>query len=532
MTSFLAQHYIDACLDTASGRLALSFPNEDYNYNQLLKASNKLGNYLRQANLNRQDRVAIYLKRSPKSIIAMLGVLKADGICVVIDGKAPSKRLHLVIEDCSPSAIICDKTTANRVAELLPGLNYRPLIIILGEKQDLSIDSGEPPAYQDLIDQQSDHIPNYQNIDTDIAQIIYTSGSTGKPKGVMISHLNIVNYIDWAVGEFQICQDDVILGTAPFHFDMSTFDIFCSLKAGCTFCITPDTYLLFPKKLIGLIDQQKVTIWKGISSLLMYLAITHSLDNNDIPTLKKIIFAGEVFSTKYLIEWMKRYPEKKFYNGYGPSESTGMSTFYKVENIPKDPKEQIPIGKACSNCEVILLNEDLSMTEIGRTGEICIRGSGVSCGYWNDPAKTREVFITNPLTDRTSDRIYKTGDLGVCDKNGNITFIGRKDQQVKWMGYRIELGEIESTLISFDEINDAVVFLHQNSSSEAEKELIACVEALENSDLILTLDKLSKHLPHYMVPKKLIPVDKIPRSDRGKVDRKKLLKQYSTSLLS
>jgi len=246
-----------------------------------------------------------------------------------------------------------------------------------------------------------------------------------------------------------------------------------------------------------------------------------------MPSLKKIIFAGEVLPTKYLIDWMERYPDKEYYNGYGPSEGTGMSTFYKVENVPENPGDNIPIGKACTNCEVILLKEDDTESKIGETGEICIRGSGVSSGYWNDPIKTKNVFITNPLTGRDSDRIYKTGDLGVIKEDGNIDFIGRKDQQVKWMGYRIELGEIESTLLSFNEIKDAVVLLYENSGSDAEKELIACVDAKEGSDLSHTMERLTDQLPHYMVPKRIIPVHEIPRSDRGKVDRKKLLEEFT-----
>jgi amino acid adenylation domain-containing protein len=527
MKSFLIQHYIDNCIEKSSDQIALSFPNEQLTYKEVWKTSNRLGNLLRNNDLHRQERVAIFLKRSPKSILAMIGILKADGIYVVVDGKTPVTRLRLVIDDCSPSVIICDKSTIDQVSEVLPELNSKLSVVVLESKNDISTEINTETYYLDQIDQQSSEQPQYQNIDTDIAQIIYTSGSTGKPKGVMITHLNITNYVEWAVTEFQISQNDVILGTAPFHFDMSTFDIFCSLKAGCTFCISPDTYLLFPKKLINLIDQEKVTIWKGISSLLMYLARTHSLDNNDMPTLKKVIFAGEVLPTKYLIDWMKRYPNKEFFNGYGPSEGTGMSTFYKLEITPKLSTEKIPIGKACSNCEIILLDEDNKKTEIGNTGEICIRGSGVSAGYWNDPKKTSTVFITNPLTGRESDRIYKTGDLGVCDGEGNIIFIGRKDQQVKWMGYRIELGEIESTLMSFDEISEAVVFLFENSTSDSEKELVACVETIEDTDPSKTLDKLSQKLPHYMVPKKIIPVVKIPRSDRGKVDRKKLIEQYS-----
>jgi len=527
MASFLVQHYIDDSKDQFSKNIALTYPEEQFTYQNLWISSNKLANLLKATNIERQDRVAICLKRSAKSVLAMIGALKADAIYVSIDSKIPVKRLQTVFDDCEPAAVISDRSTIEKVIEILPKLQYNPKIVVLENEQELKIGSKGNFIYQAHIDEQSGSQPTYQNIDTDIAQIIYTSGSTGIPKGVMISHLNIMNYIEWAVEEFQISHDDVILGTAPFHFDMSTFDIYCSLKAGCTLCIAPDIHLLFPKKLINLIDREKVTIWKGISSLLMYLAKTHSIANNDLSTLKKIIFAGEVLPTKYLIEWMNRYPEKEFYNGYGPSEGTGMSTFYRVEKVPGDPRDTIPIGKASANCEVILLKEDNSQAGIAEIGEICIRGSGVSSGYWNDPEKTNNAFIPNPLGNSDSDRIYRTGDLGIKRKDGNIEFIGRKDQQVKWMGYRIELGEIESALLSFNEINDAVVILYENGSADSENELVACVEAEEESDLSQTMEQLLNLLPQYMVPKRIIPVHEIPRSDRGKVDRKKLLEHFS-----
>jgi len=245
MTSFLVQHYIDNCINQFANRLALTFPNQQFTYKELWTSSNKLANLLKQNNVQRQDRVAIFLKRSSKSVLGMIGALKADAIYISIDSKTPVKRLHLVLEDCQPSAVICDQSTVNQVSEILPALKCEPSIIMLENKQELQTEFTPGTLYQDQIDNQPENQPTYRNIDTDIAQIIYTSGSTGTPKGVMISHKNIMNYIDWAVKEFQISGDDVLLGTAPFHFDMSTFDIYCSLKAGCTFCITPDT---IPKK--------------------------------------------------------------------------------------------------------------------------------------------------------------------------------------------------------------------------------------------------------------------------------------------
>ena len=247
MNPFLIQHYVDISVNHSSNKIALTSPGENYTYRSIWQISNKIGNLLIDNQLRRQQRVAIYLKRSPKSIIAMLGILKGDGIYVVVDGKSPAQRLKLVTDDCQSTFIICDNSNIGRVKEVLATFESIPKIIILEQEEEVSARLETEVFFQEQIDQQVENQPDYKNIDTDIAQIIYTSGSTGHPKGVMISHLNITNYINWAVEEFEITANDVILGTAPFHFDMSTFDIFCSLKAGCKFCIAPDTYLLFPK---------------------------------------------------------------------------------------------------------------------------------------------------------------------------------------------------------------------------------------------------------------------------------------------
>ncbi len=530
MTNYLIQHYVDQSSRQFPNRIAISCPDFKITYKECWVFSNQLANLLLAMNLHRQDRVAIFTKRSSKSILSMIGVLKADATYISIDRKTPLKRLLLVINDCQPRAIICDRTTFDQVQELLIQLPFDPAIVVFEHRHTRDTWDRDDCLFQDEIEEQPSQQPQYKNIDKDLAHIIYTSGSTGSPKGVMISHQNVLNYIEWAVDAFDISPEDVILSTAPFHFDMSTFDIFAPLKAGARLSIAPESALLFPKMLIDLMNEEKVTIWKGVSSLLMYLAKTRALEETNLSTLMKIIFAGEVFPTKYLIEWMQTFPDKEFYNGYGPSEATGVSVYYKVEEMPQDTHQIIPIGKACANSEAIVLNDDDTLSQVGEIGELCLRGSGVSPGYWNNPEKTNEVFVPHPLSSSSADRIYRTGDLVVMREDGNLEFVGRKDQQVKWMGYRIELGDIENTFLAIPEIKEAAVLLIDIDHSGSQKELVAFVELEKGKSTNEIQTELEHYLPHYMLPRRIIPIKGLPRTDRGKVNKHRLIEHYFESL--
>jgi amino acid adenylation domain-containing protein len=375
------------------------------------------------------------------------------------------------------------------------------------------------------IERGSDRQPDYKNIDTDIAYILYTSGSTGTPKGVTISHLNILNYIEWAVGYFDIRSEDKIFCTAPFHFDMSTFDIYTTLKIGASLVIAPENIHLFPPKLLDLMEKENVTLWKGVSSLLMYLSKTGCLKEDRISSLRKILFAGEILPTKHLIRWMEKFPNKMFFNVYGPTEATGISTCYPVDQIPKNGNEIVPIGKPCANTEIFLLKDGGFPVEDGEIGELCIRGSGLSPGYWNDEEKTNNFFGRSSHRNMPSDRFYRTGDLARMRTDGNYEYIGRIDFQIKHMGYRIELYEIEKALISLEEIHHAVVLLLDSPQSDI-SELIAFIEVNGEIDPKEIAGKLRDHLPAYMMPGRIIPIEKIPLTDRGKTDREALRSSF------
>jgi len=332
----------------------------------------------------------------------------------------------------------------------------------------------------------------------------------------MITHGNVCNYISWAVESFPIRSEDRILGTAPFHFDMSTFDIWCALKSGATLCLADESLTLFPERLLGFMEAERVTIWKGISSLLLYLERSGCLGPGRIPTLNLILFGGEALPSRSLIRWMDSFPNKFFYNVYGPTEATGISLYYPVETVPGGPGERIPIGRPCKGMKAILLDEKQMAVQEGTMGELYLAGPGLGAGYLNDPDRTASSFIPLSLDGGSPEIWYRTGDLAFLRTDGNFEFVGRKDHQVKIMGYRIELGEIEQALHAIEGIREAAVIA---ADRDGVAELVAFVQGDGAGDAARILSGLRDRLPGYMLPRRLFQTDNLPRCGRGKIDR-------------
>jgi amino acid adenylation domain-containing protein len=520
----LVQDYLDESVQKHPNKIAVSDGSNHISYRKLQTLSGSLAKLLVDIGVNRNDPVIYYLKRRPECMVATLAILKSGGCYIPLDSKIPEDRLLQIIQDSQPKTIICDKSTLqNAVKVRTRNLDESiPLVSLEGQK-DAEL-AGENIHW--LEDRPLLPPKNQLNVSEpdDIAYILYTSGSTGKPKGVMITHRNIRNYIDWATDYFNITSDDQILGTAPFYFDMSTFDIFCALSAGATLHLATGSMLLFPEHLARYIEKEKITLWKGVSSLLMYMCRGSVVRPDRLKTLKTVIFAGEPLPAQYLAEWMQAYPKVGFFNGYGPTEATGVSLCYHVKEIPK-PGQKIPIGTPCKGAQVVLLDENDQPVSPGEIGELCISGECLARGYLNDPQKTESSFTPPPIGLGLGNRMYRTGDLVQENPSGDYVFISRKDQQVKWMGYRIELGEIETQMLAHPAIRDAVVLLVEDEKTNLSR-LITFFES-PSSVLPTTMTKhLAKSLPAYMVPKDYIQMDQLPRNDRGKTDRQKILRWY------
>ncbi len=512
MDGNLVQNYLQHS-PASPAKVACTDGQSSVTYAELADLSNRLATLLKQFKVRRQDRVALCLKRSAAFLPAILGILKADAVYVPLDPKSPQERWQKIVADCAPTALICDSQTILPLAEAVDASIPR---VFLAPRCELPLAGAETAATLEDILSSSMRTPTCDNEPDDLAYILYTSGSTGAPKGVMVTHRNICNYIDWAVDYFVINQEDRILGTAPFHFDMSTFDLWSPIKAGATLCLADNALMLFPEKLLRFMEDQQITIWKGISSLLFYMERAGVIASGRIPAMSRVLFGGDALPTRTLIRWMETFPDKAFFNVYGPTEATGISLCYPVEKIPQDPGERIPIGRSCKGMKAELLDENLLPVPNGTVGELCLSGPGLGKGYLNDMERTARAFFTVRPPGVSAETWYHTGDLCLRRDDGNIEFVGRKDQQVKIMGYRIELGEIEQALRAIDGVCEAAVVTAHRGGIE---ELVAFIEDNGGMDNALIMKRLRDRLPGYMIPRRLLPLADLPRCGRGKINR-------------
>jgi amino acid adenylation domain-containing protein len=515
--------YLNSTAERFPERIAVTDGRFSITFGELDSFSDRLGRFLMALGASRGERVVYFLKRSPACITATMGILKSGAAYVPLDQKTPLERWRRIVEDAAPAALLCNKDTIAETQARRSSLGLRCPVVCLDPREDWN-GSGKNIFFIENIVTFSDvALPDIDL--NDLAEVLYTSGSTGTPKGVMITHGNIENYIDWAIEYFSITVEDHLLGTAPFYFDMSTFDIFCAIAAGATLSVATEDLLLFPEKLVRFMERQNVTLWKGVSSLLMYMCRAGVIRPGRLPSLRTVIYAGESLNPQYLSRWMQAFPEKSFFNGYGPTEATGVSLCYHVDHLPEIGRP-IPIGYPRNKMKAVLLGEDGLPVAPGETGELCIAGPGLAKGYLNDPEKTKKQFTSPPPECRDlGDRIYHTGDLACQNPDGSFVFIARKDHQVKWMGYRIELAEIETNLIAQPQMKDAVVLLAESGGGLTE--LVAFFEADENLEPTILSHFLEQRIPHYMIPKRFIQIESLPHNDRGKIARDELLRMYA-----
>jgi non-ribosomal peptide synthetase component F len=342
----------------------------------------------------------------------------------------------------------------------------------------------------------------------------------------------VIAFVTWALEHFGIDHTDRFSGHTPFHFDLSTFDIFGTFAAGAELHLVPPSVALLPPKLVEFIRNSHLTQWFSVPSVLNYVAKFNAMRQGDFPSLRRVLWCGEVLPTPALVYWMKHIPQVRFTNLYGPTEATIASSYYDVPACPQNPQEEIPIGRACGGEELLVLNDDLEPVPPGETGNLFIGGAGLSPGYWRDPEKTAAAFLTDPRssgapessgTADTNKRLYRTGDLAWQDESGFVYFIGRADTQIKSRGYRIELGEIEAALNSCEALQECAVVAIQ---AETFGGWMICCAFVPRNGANVTPALLRRHLeklvPAYMLPVRWMQYPTLPKNANGKVDRPRL----------
>ena len=447
--------------------------------------------------------VPVFMEKRVETIYAFLGAVYAGCFYVLLDPKLPSERLKQILQTLQSEVLVLHPDYEKQFKTL----EYEGNVVNILE----AVQEEEDAVLLEAIRE--------QRLDIDPLYAIFTSGSTGIPKGVLVSHRSVIDFMEEFVEIFEITDKDVIGNQAPFDFDVSVKDIYSTLKTGATMQIIPKKLFSFPTKLLDYLDEREITTLIWAVSALCIVTTLKGLEYKVPQKVNKIIFSGEVMPIKHLNEWKKYLPDALYANVYGPTEITCNCTYYIVDR-EFQPGESLPIGQPFPNEKVFLLDEENQLVrEAGKKGEICVSGTALSLGYYRNPEQTEKVFVQNPLNEKYLERIYRTGDMAYYGHDGYLYFASRKDFQIKHMGHRIELGEIELAMELAEGIRRACC-----TYDESENKIVAFYEGEAEKQQIVRA--LGKKLPAYMIPNVWVKLDRLPITKNGKIDRKKMLKEY------
>ena len=466
-----------------------------------------LAEYLASNFVEKNKPIAIYLPKGIQSVIANIAITYSANIFMHMDVKSPSERISNILNLIQPRIIITNSIYLKELANIS---NNFQIINIDEINFERKIDSN-------ILLQRLENI-----INTDPYCIINTSGSTGTPKGVVLNHRSYINYTQWAINTFDLDESFRLGVLSPPIFDHFNYELCLMMMTGAELVLLDNNLAMFPIKLLNSLISHKVNYIFWVPTIMVNIANMDLLSSTQLPQLKMIWFAGEVFPTLQLNYWRKSLPNATFVNLYGPTEATVDCTYFIV-NREFSNNEPIPIGFPCRNTDILILDEDDRITEAGKEGELCVRGTALAMGYYNNPEKTNQAFVQNPLNTAYPEVIYKTGDIVEINQRGEIIFKGRKDTLIKHLGYRIELGEIEHIALNtlkivkngcafYDQSKKEIVFVYEN-------EVEISVGRWRKAFLTI--------LPKYMIPTKYFRIDIMPNNISGKIDRSSLKSQFT-----
>jgi amino acid adenylation domain-containing protein len=477
-------------VERAAGSIAAVYEDQKVSYSELNKRANQLAHYLRDRGAGPEVIVGVCLDRSIEMVVGMLGVMKAGGAFLPLDPAYPKQRLRFMLQDSRAPVLL----TRRSLAGAIPDYTGRTVCI----EEDW-----------DAIARECDTNPVTAAGPDNTVYVIYTSGSTGRPKGVMVTHRGLVNCGYAVLEEFGLGPNDRVLQFSAFSFDASVFEFTLALRAGASLCLARRETLLPGPDLIAFLREQAIT------AAVLPPSALDALPASELPELRVLMTAGEACSEELVARWSAG---RRFFNLYGPTESTIWATVAMCE----DPDRRPPIGKPIFNTQSYLLDSFLQPAPAGVAGELFIGGAGVARSYIERPELTAERFIPNPFAGEPGARMYTTGDLGRYLPDGDIEFLGRADHQVKIRGFRIELGEIEAALREHSLVRGALVVERPDASGDGR--VVAYVAA--GKDATPSVSELRKvlreKLPEFMIPSAFVMLEAFPLTPNGKVDRRAL----------
>ena len=498
------EYFERGALRKCRSKIAVKEQNRQYTFEEIERFAKNCAALIRKRSSAIRRPIPVFLPKSGQNIVADVGIVYSGNAYANLDIKSPPQRLKGMLDNLNAEVIV----TAAPHVEALKAMG------IAGEKLLLIEEAMVDAVLYDnaALLQRLETI-----IDTDPYCFIHTSGSTGIPKGVALNHRCTIDFVDWAFERLNLDGNEVMGSLAPIYFDAYTLEFCMMLAKGSTMIIVPDNLAMFPVKLVEFVAANPINFIFWVPTIMVNIANLDLLEKVKLDRLNKVFFIGEVFPTRHLNYWRRHLPKAMFVNLYGPIEITVACTYYIVDREMSDD-DKLPVGFPCRNTEILILNDQNQLTKVDEQGEICVRGSSLALGYYNNPERTAKGFVQNPLNPHFPEWIYRTGDVGYWNDRGEIMFLGRKDFQIKHLGYRIELGEIEHAVLQVDGIRNCCVAYNQNK-----KEITLFYECDKELAPAFLREQLSVSLPKYMLPTVFNWMDQMPRNPNGKIDRAQLV---------
>jgi amino acid adenylation domain-containing protein len=515
---FLLHHGLERTAVAEPDSVAVVDGDRTLTYAELDAKAGGLAGLLLDLGVSKGDRVGLYLDKSLEAVAGIYGILKTGAAYVPFDPQAPTARLGYIAADCGVRYLLTAVEKADSWEELMTaGAPLEDLVVLNGDEVATSLPARITTA--SAVEERGVDRPDPRAIGADLAYVLYTSGSTGVPKGVMLSHTNGLAFVRWAVGEFGVRPDDRLSSHAPFHFDLSIFDLFAASFAGAAMVLVPPETSYFPVEIARFIHTNRISVWYSVPSVLNMLLHRGMAVDTDFEHLRTVLFAGEVFPTKYLRQLMHLLPGVRFCNLYGPTE-TNVCTWYDVPPIPESQTEPIPIGRAIDGVEAFPVTDQGLRAARGEVGELYVRGPTVMQGYWGDPERTARSLQPDRSAPNLKDLVYRTGDLVVERDDGDFQLLGRRDHQIKSRGYRIELGDIENTLYAHPSVVECAVLAVPDEMIT--NRIVAYVVVRGGPNRRELAGFCALQLPRYMIPEIFEFCESLPKTSTGKIDRQAL----------